>query len=121
MIGLIVTCHGCGEVRLSPECIRVWACTNADRSHYAFCCPLCGVDRRRPADRYVIGLLRDQGVKVFFWELPLEALERHAGPPLGPDDLLDLGVALCREDYLAEKAIYDPHAPNSYSVTEREG
>ena len=59
--------------------------------------PVPGVRRRRctaTASQRIVDLLVSAGVPQEIWRWPAELAERRAGPPLTPDDLLDLHVLL---------------------------
>jgi hypothetical protein len=73
----------------------------ASLSYYAFDCPSCRVEVRKPADDHVVSLLLSGGVPATPWDLPAEARETHAGPRLSYDDLLDFALQLGETDLLA--------------------
>jgi hypothetical protein len=98
------SCPTCGEVELTSADISLMVCSHAPLSYYAFDCPHCLDEVRKPADDHVISLLMSGGVKATVWEVPEEALELHAGPALGYDDLLDFVLALDATDDLATQA-----------------
>ena len=62
-------------------------------SYYAFECPSCTSEVRKPADEHVISLLLSGGVPAQVWEVPAEVLEAKPGPTLTYDDLLDFARA----------------------------
>jgi hypothetical protein len=98
------SCPTCGEVELTSADISLMVCSHAALSYYAFHCPHCLDEVRKPADDHVISLLMSGGVKATVWEVPEEALELHTGPALGYDDLLDFVLALDATDDLAAQA-----------------
>lgn len=104
MTTIKASCPGCGEVELGPADVRLMVCAQADLSYYAFDCPRCADEVRKPADDHVVSLLVSGGVPAQLWDLPAEALERHSGPALSYDDLLDLALRLSQTDLLAELA-----------------
>jgi hypothetical protein len=98
------SCPTCGEVELTSADITLMVCSHAPLSYYAFTCPGCVDEVRKPADDHVISLLMSGGVKATVWEVPDEALEAKTGPTLNYDDLLDLVLALDSDDLLAAQA-----------------
>jgi hypothetical protein len=98
------TCPECGEVELTAAQVRLMACTNAPLSYYAFDCPACDAEVRKPADKRVVCLLVTGGVVATTWDVPGEAMEAHEGEPLNHDDLLDFVLALASSEYLAALA-----------------
>jgi hypothetical protein len=99
------SCPTCGEVELTSADIRLMVCSHAPLSYYAFHCPNCLDEIRKPADDHVISLLMSGGVKANVWEVPEEALEPKVGPVLTYDDLLDLVLALEADDFIAAQAV----------------
>ena len=93
------TCPDCGEVELRGPDVALKVCTQAERSFYAFTCPDCLVLITKPADDRIVRLLVSGGVRPEFWEPPAELLERHDGPALDYDDLLDLHLLLASPDW----------------------
>lgn len=93
-------CPRCGDLQLSPPELRLVVCVpEPERSCYQFTCPRCrALVTRQASDRVVLGLCA-RGVAVD--TVPLEALERHEGPALTLDDLLDLSLALQSADVVA--------------------
>jgi hypothetical protein len=69
---------------------------------YRFQCPGCRETVSRTASRRIVDLLLDAGAPSEHWEWPAELTERPDGPPLTPDDLLDLHVLLAREDWFEQ-------------------
>jgi hypothetical protein len=98
------SCPTCGEVELTSADITLMVCSHAPLSYYAFFCPTCMDEVRKPADDHVISLLMSGGVEATVWEVPDEALEAKVGPALTYDDLLDLVLALDADDMLAAHA-----------------
>ena len=104
MTTIKASCPTCGEVELTSADITLMVCSHAPLSYYAFHCPTCLDEVRKPADDHVISLLMSGGVKATVWEIPEEALEPKTGPAISYDDLLDLVLALNDEDNLAALA-----------------
>jgi len=104
MTTIKASCPSCGEVELTSDDVRLMVCSHPPFSYYAFDCPGCASEVRKPADEHVVSLLMSGGVGVTVWELPAEALEPKVGPALTYDDLLDLATALTTTDTLAALA-----------------
>jgi hypothetical protein len=98
------SCPTCGEVELTSTDISLMVCSHAAKSYYAFHCPHCLDEVRKPADDHVVSLLVSGGVPAQVWELPAEALEAKPGPALSYDDLLDFVLMLGESDLLAQAA-----------------
>lgn len=94
MTTIKASCPMCGEVELTDHDIDLRVCSHAPLSYYAFICPGCRDEVRKPADDHVVSLLMSGGVTAHVWEVPKEAMEPHTGPALTYDDLLDLHQAL---------------------------
>jgi predicted RNA-binding Zn-ribbon protein involved in translation (DUF1610 family) len=104
MTTIKASCPSCGEVELTPADVSLMVCSHAPLSYYAFHCPSCTDEIRKPADDHVVSLLVSGGVPATVWDVPAEALEPHTGPALTYDDLLDLALHLERTDLLAAAA-----------------
>ena len=104
MTTIKATCPRCGEVELTPAHVSLMVCTHPELSYYAFDCPGCGHNVRKPADDHVVSLLVSGGIAATVWELPQEALERRCGAPLTYDDLLDFCLHLGTTDLLSAAA-----------------
>ncbi len=107
MTTIKASCPSCGEVELTTADVRLMVCSHPPLSYYAFDCPGCVDEVRKPADEHVVRLLMSGGVPPTVWELPAEALETKVGPPLSYDDLLDFCTALAAVDSVAAFAV-DP-------------
>lgn len=104
MTTIKASCPTCGEVELTSADISMMVCNRAPLSYYAFTCPKCLDEVKKPADDHVISLLMSGGVKPTVWEVPAEAMEPKAGPQLSYDDLLDFALQLATDDLLAARA-----------------
>lgn len=104
MTTIKASCPTCGEVELTGHDVRLMVCSHAPLSFYAFDCPGCIDEVRKPADEHVIALLMSGGVDATVWDLPAEALETKVGPAISYDDLLDFVTALSATDLLASEA-----------------
>lgn len=89
MTTIKASCPVCGEVDLTSADITLLVCNHRPMSYYAFTCPQCREDIRKPANDHIVSLLMSGGVRAQVWEVPAEALEKKDGPPLNWDDLLD--------------------------------
>lgn len=104
MTTIKASCPTCGEVELTPNDVSLMVCNHAPLSYYAFGCPSCHDEVRKPADDHVVSLLLSGGVPAHVWAVPAEALELKEGPALSYDDLLDFGLQLGTTDLLAAAA-----------------
>lgn len=104
MTTIKASCPSCGEVELTPADLSLMVCSHAPLSYYAFSCPGCAEEVRKPADDHVVSLLVSGGVPASVWDLPGEALEPKEGPRLSYDDLLDFALHLGSTDLLAAAA-----------------
>ena len=104
MTTIKASCPACGEVELTPADVALMVCSHAPLSYYAFTCPSCASEVRKPADDHVVQLLVSGGVPATVWDVPAEALEPRTGPALTYDDLLDLALHLGSTDFLAPVA-----------------
>lgn len=103
MTTVIASCPACGEVKLTPQHLRLRLCENAvDLSTYRFPCPSCRQPVEKEACAHQIVALMSAGVTVEPWKLPAEILEPRVGPPIGYDDLLDMATGLAHGDPWAE-------------------
>jgi hypothetical protein len=104
MTTIKATCPTCGEVELTADDLTLMVCSQASLSYYAFRCPRCIEEIRKPADDHIISLLISGGVRATNWNVPAEALEEHDGSSISYDELLDFALAVDRTDYLAALA-----------------
>lgn len=88
---------------MTSKDVSLMVCSHPPLSYYAFSCPSCREEIRKPADDHVISLLMSGGVRAQVWELPAEALEPKVGPVIDYDDLLDFALQLNDDDYLAAR------------------
>lgn len=101
MTTIKASCPCCGEVELTSADVRLVVCSHPPRSFYAFTCPSCAGEVRKPADDHIVSLLVSGGVEPTVLDVPAEALEEKLGPPLGYDELLDFVLHLGTTDLLA--------------------
>ena len=104
MTTIKASCPTCGEVELTPPDVSLVVCAQPGLSYYAFDCPTCADEVRKPADDHVVALLVSGGIRPTVWELPGEALELKKGPRLSYDDLLDFCLHLGTTDLLSPLA-----------------
>lgn len=107
MTTIRATCPTCGEVGLTPEEIELRVDDNdSSASYYAFACPSCFGNVRKPADERVVRLLISGGVEVLDMAPPEPAprrlSERFDGPQITHDDLLDFHALLDGDDWFNE-------------------
>ena len=100
MTTIKASCSVCGDVSLTPTDVRLVVCSNETWSYYAFNCPECTDEVRKPADEEIIALLISGGVDAQQWHIPAEALEDHVGAPISYDELLDFALWLDGHDQL---------------------
>jgi hypothetical protein len=105
MTTIKASCPTCGGVELTPDDVALMVCSQASLSYYAFACPSCTDEVRKPADDHVVSLLISGGVPAQVWDVPAEALEVKSGPALTYDDLLDFALHLGAGDLLAAMAL----------------
>lgn len=101
MTTIRATCPSCGEVGLTPDDIdlRVAAHDQTD-SFYAFDCPACYSNVRKPADERVVQLLLSGGVERRDVETEPAAPEpRFPWSSLTHDDLLEFHETLAEPDW----------------------
>jgi hypothetical protein len=96
------SCPICGDVELIGTQVRLVTSNIEERSHYSFTCPTCGDLVRKPAPLEVQRLLMAGGIHPERLEVPAEALERHHGPSLDWDDLMDFQELLDSDTDLLE-------------------
>jgi hypothetical protein len=93
-------CPDCGDVSLEIADVTVRTFTDGTSgSEYRFDCPGCRRPVSRTASERIVDLLLSAGAPSEAWTWPAELRERPSGPPLTPDDLLDLHVLLDREGW----------------------
>lgn len=103
------TCPRCGDVELIPGDLELRLCTTPELSTYHFTCRRCDKVVSKPAaDERVVMLLTSVGVPAVEWSLPAELDERHEGPPISMDDLIDLRLLLERPDWADELSASAP-------------
>ena len=91
-------CPDCGDVSLGIDDLTVRTATDGvTQAEYRFLCPSCGRQVTRAAGERIVDLLLSAGAPSEVWTWPAELRERPGGPPLTPDDLLDLHVLLERD------------------------
>jgi predicted RNA-binding Zn-ribbon protein involved in translation (DUF1610 family) len=86
-------CPQCGQVDLVAAQMWLVLTDPPDRAHVDFHCPACEQHVAHPADGETVRLLSGL-LAVEYVAIPAEALEKHAGPILTTDDLIDLMLGL---------------------------
>ena len=84
--------------------VTAWHAGMHVRSTITFLCPTCQERVTREISGGHAQQLHRAGATVVVHRVPTEALERHAGPPVGWDDVLDLRLALAALPDAAEEA-----------------
>jgi len=100
MTTIKASCPMCGDVELTPEQMRLVVCNRSEWSYYAFQCPNCADEVRKPADSEIVSLLKSGGVTITPWHIPAEAMEEHFGATISYDEILDFALWLDRHDYV---------------------
>jgi predicted RNA-binding Zn-ribbon protein involved in translation (DUF1610 family) len=96
-------CPVCGDVSLRIDDVIVMVHEDDDgNGTYRFRCPTCAETVRRDASARIVDLLLSAGAPREQWSWPAELTEHHPGPPLTPDDLLDLHVLLEDNDWFEQ-------------------
>ena len=103
MAAVQVICGRCGEVKLPARMIRLVVCTEPRRSAYSFVCP-CGLRSVKSAPPAVISILTKYDVECVTVTIPEEAREKHSGPALRADDVLDFALWIADADVNVEDA-----------------
>jgi hypothetical protein len=96
-------CPACGDVQLHIDDLTVRLCEDDSTPNaYRFRCPGCDQTVHREASARIIDLLVSAGAAQETWRWPAELAELRTGPPLTPDDLLDLHVLLDNDSWFDE-------------------
>jgi hypothetical protein len=103
------TCPTCGDVELSSEQMQVLICSADQGASYAFRCPMCRLMVNKPTDERVVDVLVSSGVMLRTWDMPAEIQERHDGPAISWDDILEFHFLLNDEGWLSR--VSDHMAP----------
>lgn len=110
-------CPCCGDVDLTSPQVRLVVCSVPAWSSYAFTCPRCRDEVRKPAAPEIVQLLITGGVVAERWIIPAEALEPHVGPVITANDVLDFTLALGQAEELASATglamLFDPEHPSA--------
>lgn len=101
MTTIKATCHGCGEVDLTPEDILLRIGAGNGSNSYGFSCPTCAEFVEKPADERVVRLLLSGGVMPMLQDVPAEMLETKSGPAITHNDLLEFHQLLESDDWFA--------------------
>ena len=99
MATIRASCPSCGDVELTTREVQVLLCSTNNEGSYAFQCPACRLAVSKPAEPSVVDVLVASGVRLAVWEMPAELGERHAGPPVSHDDLLEFHFLLEQPDW----------------------
>jgi hypothetical protein len=101
MTTIKATCPTCGEVGLTPDDIELRVDDRGvEDAFYAFDCPACYENVRKPADDRVVQLLLSGGVEIrAIAATPVVPEPRFPWPALTHDDLLDFHYLLEESDW----------------------
>jgi hypothetical protein len=99
MTTIRATCPTCGEVGLTPDDIDLRVDDGGEESFYAFDCPACYENVRKPADERIVQLLLSGGVEKRVVEREVAPEPRFPYPALTYDDLLDFHALLENEGW----------------------
>ena len=104
-------CPTCGDISLEIADLTVRICDDGvTPGAYRFRCPGCDETVHREASPRIVELLVSAGAPREMWRWPAELDERRSGPPLTPDDLLDLHVLLEGDTWFDELVALVRHA-----------
>lgn len=84
------TCSSCGDVEIPSRRLTLRSCLDNDTHEYRFTCPKCRRIQVKEAEQIAVEVLRVAGVTEEDWVLPDEMWERHDGPTICHDDVIDL-------------------------------
>lgn len=113
MTSIRAHCPDCGDVHLRAGDLTVRVCSDDEAGSYTFRCPACDQPVSKSASTRIVELLVSSGVRMQVWRRPAELSERHHGPTLTPDDLLDFHLRLEREDWFEDLAELMRRSPSS--------
>lgn len=103
MAKILVTCSSCTEdIPLKPHEVCSRICTDNGDAEYRFTCPECDAIIVKPTTARMVETLEAAGVQVELWTLPAELFERHGGPSLTHEDLLEFHIQLSDDDEVAD-------------------
>ena len=94
------TCPRCGDVHLALSGLSLTQCGAA--LWYQFTCPRCRDYIVTDTDARIATAMVEAGAEVRVVEPPAELDEPHLGPPVTPDELLDLHLALDNCDWVVQ-------------------
>lgn len=108
MVTISARCPTCGEVEFTSADIRLVIYEDQSQlSFYAFRCPHCTEEVRKPADDRIISLLMDNaGICPLRQRAPAEAFEQHTGAAITYNDVLEFARAIESTRYPATLARY---------------
>lgn len=94
MATVFATCRDCGDVAVAGPDVAVRVCRADGRASCALRCPKCRMVVARPVSEVDAVRLVVAGARQSVWDPPAELAERHVGPPVTHDDLIDFHRAL---------------------------
>jgi len=100
MMAVRFFCDGCQHVQIQPACdldlyVPPVELDGVLGAYFTFPCDCCGPREESVAEDIVTKLML-AGVVCHVMDIPKEAMEKHEGPPIGWDDLIELHEALAR-------------------------
>jgi hypothetical protein len=90
-------CAWCGPVPVDTVGLGVHVGSTGE-ALLEFACPACDRLNVRPLDRPDVAVLSSVGVEPLAGPAPFELLERHDGPPITWDDLIDFHQEFGRQE-----------------------
>ena len=84
----------CGDVMLTQRDVTLRVCLTDNQGSYCFRCPKCRLRTSKPAERKIVQMLIDCGVRMQVWRLPSDLREEHAGESINYDDTIEFHYAI---------------------------
>ena len=103
MAKILVTCSCCAEdISFRPSEVSSRICVDNGAAEYRFTCPHCDTIVVKQTSAHMLERLDATGVEIELWSLPAELHERHTGPRLTHEDLLDFHISLSDDESVSE-------------------
>lgn len=103
MAKILVTCSCCAEdISFRPSEVSSRICVDNGAAEYRFTCPHCDTIVVKQTSAHMLERLEATGVEIELWSLPAELHERHTGPRLTHEDLLDFHISLSDDESVSE-------------------
>jgi hypothetical protein len=84
---------------MSADALAVRSLRGSAATTIAFRCPRCEQRVVRDITSFHAAILRNLRIPIVEWDPPAELAERHQGPPITLDDLLDAHLVLAGEGW----------------------